>query len=72
MAQERGYVTAATDLPRRGDFAREAAKRHKLEGIVSKRKASRYCSGECRDWIKVKTEAWREANRERWRMFEKG
>ena len=26
--------------------------------------------GECRDWRKVKTLAWREANRERWRLFE--
>jgi hypothetical protein len=24
----------------------------------------------CRDWLKVKTQAWREANRERWRLFE--
>jgi hypothetical protein len=23
----------------------------------------------CRDWRKVKTTAWREANRERWRLF---
>jgi len=28
-------------------------------------------SGECRDWRKVKTAARREANRERWRLFEK-
>ena len=28
-----------------------------------------YRSGECRDWRKVKTQAWREANRERWRLF---
>jgi len=27
--------------------------------------------GECRDWRKVKTVAWREANRERWRLFER-
>jgi len=24
-----------------------------------------------RDWRKVKTTAWREANRERWRLFER-
>jgi len=30
-----------------------------------------YRCGECRDWRKVKTAAWREANRERWRLFER-
>ena len=29
-----------------------------------------YRSGECWDWRKIKTMAWREANRERWRLFE--
>jgi len=29
-----------------------------------------YRSGACRDWRKVKTVAWREANRERCRLFE--
>jgi ATP-dependent DNA ligase len=37
-----------------------------LEGVVSKRRDAPYRSGECRDWRKVKTDAWREANRERW------
>ena len=46
------------------------AERMRLEGIVSKRRTAPYRSGECRDWRKVKTIAWREANRERWRMFE--
>jgi len=41
-----------------------------LEGIVSQRRDAPYRSGECRDWRKVKTVAWREANRERWRLFE--
>ena len=49
----------------------EAAERHGLEGIVSKRRDAPYRSGECRDWVKVKTAAWRAANRERWRLFEK-
>ena len=49
----------------------EAAERMQLEGIVSKRRAAPYRSGECRDWRKVKTVAWREANRERWRLFER-
>src|SRR5262249_56513206 len=42
-----------------------------LEGIGSKRRDAPYRSGECRDWGKVKTMPWREANRERWRLFEK-
>src|SRR5215831_13032782 len=47
-----------------------AAEARGLEGIVSKRRDSPYRSGDCRDWRKVKTAAWREANRERWRLFE--
>jgi bifunctional non-homologous end joining protein LigD len=50
----------------------EAAERHRLEGVVSKRRDAPYRSGECRDWVKVKTLAWSEANRERWRLFERG
>ena len=42
-----------------------AAERMQLEGIVSKRRAAPYRSGESNDWRKVKTVAWREANRER-------
>ena len=42
-----------------------------LEGIVSKRRDAPYRSGECGDWRKIKTTAWREANRERWRLFER-
>ena len=47
------------------------AEQRDLEGIVSKRRDAPYRSGECRDWRKVKTMAWREANRERWRLFER-
>jgi ATP-dependent DNA ligase len=47
-----------------------AAERHGLEGVVSKRRCSLYRSGECRDWHKIKTQAWRDANRERWKLFE--
>jgi len=39
--------------------------------VVSKRRDAPYRSGECRDWVKVKTTAWRKANRERWRLFER-
>ena len=50
----------------------EAAERHGLEGIVSKRVASAYRSGPSRDWVKTKTAAWRTANRDRWRAFQRG
>ena len=50
----------------------KAAEQHGLEGIVSKRLASAYRSGLSRDWVKIKTAGWRDANRERWRLFEKG
>jgi bifunctional non-homologous end joining protein LigD len=48
-----------------------SAERMLLEGIVSKRRNSHYRSGECRDWVKIKTAAWRAANRERWRLFDR-
>jgi len=46
------------------------AEQRDLEGVVSKRRDAPYRSGLCRDWRKVKTAAWREDNRERWRLFE--
>src|SRR5262249_41214933 len=49
----------------------EAAEQHRLKGVVSKRRAAPYQSGPSGDWLKVKTQVWREANRERWRLFEK-
>jgi bifunctional non-homologous end joining protein LigD len=42
-----------------------------LEGIVSKKRDQPYRSGKNVAWIKVKTAAWREANRDRWEMFER-
>ena len=39
-----------------------------LEGIVSKRGDQPYRAGRC-DWVKVKTKAWREANRDRRELF---
>jgi len=45
--------------------------KRKLEGIVSKRIDAPYCSGDRTDWIKVKSQSWREANKGRWRLFEK-
>jgi bifunctional non-homologous end joining protein LigD len=48
-----------------------AAEDLELEGIVSKRLGAPYRSGDCRDWVKVKTAHWRNANQERWRAFHK-
>ena len=42
-----------------------------LEGVVSKKRSSPYRSGPCRDWVKVKSAVWREANRERWSLFQR-
>jgi ATP-dependent DNA ligase len=43
-----------------GEAARDS-RTHAARGIVSKRRNSPYGSGECRDWVKLKTEAWRAA-----------
>jgi bifunctional non-homologous end joining protein LigD len=55
-----------------GQALLRAAEKHCLEGVVSKRRSAPYRSGDCRDGRKIKTVAWRGANRERWRMFERG
>ena len=49
-----------------------ACEKHGLEGIVSKRRDGPYVSGARGGWIKVKTARWRGANRERYKLFEKG
>ena len=51
------------------DMSGEAAVKLGLEGIVSKRREQPYRSGPNSGWVKVKTAAWREANRDRWEMF---
>jgi bifunctional non-homologous end joining protein LigD len=48
----------------------EAAVKLGLEGIVSKKRDQPYVSGRNAGWVKVKTGTWREANRDRWEMFE--
>jgi bifunctional non-homologous end joining protein LigD len=53
-----------------GEALLRVAEKHGLEGVVSKRRDAPYRSGACRGWRKVKTTVWREANRERWRLFE--
>jgi ATP-dependent DNA ligase len=41
-----------------------------FEGIVSKRRSSRYSSGPSRSWVKVKCPGWKRINAKRWRIFE--
>jgi bifunctional non-homologous end joining protein LigD len=48
-----------------------AAERMGLEGVVSKHRDAPYRSGIRCGWTKTKTKAWREANRERWRLLER-
>ena len=45
------------------------AEQRGLEGVVSKLRDAPYRSGECRDWRKVKTRAWRDAN---WAVIREG
>jgi bifunctional non-homologous end joining protein LigD len=42
-----------------------------LEGIVSKKADQPYSSGPNPGWIKVKSRSWREANKDRWELFER-
>lgn len=48
-----------------------AAEEMELEGIVSKRVDQAYRSGKNPQWVKVKTNAWRQANRFRAELFAK-
>jgi bifunctional non-homologous end joining protein LigD len=54
-----------------GQALLRVAEKHGLEGVVSKRRDAPYRSGSCRGWLKIKTDVWREHNKERWRLFEK-
>jgi len=67
-----GCPTLSLSGPFKDGFALlRVAEERGLEGVVSKRRDAPYRSGEYRDWRKVKAQAWREANREQWRLFEK-
>jgi ATP-dependent DNA ligase len=43
-----------------------------LEGIVSKRRNACYRSGTVKNSVKVKSKSWRDANRDRWELFQRG
>jgi len=55
-----------------GETLLAAAEAMGLEGIVSKRLDAPYVSGPGCGWIKVKTDAWRIANRARFKQFSRG
>jgi len=54
-----------------GQALLKAATRLGLEGVVSKKRGCAYRSGLCREWVKVKSAEWRDANRERWKLFDR-
>lgn len=47
-----------------------ACEAHGMEGIVVKRQDEGYHSGRWKGWVKVKTNSWRAANRERHHLFQ--
>ena len=54
-----------------GQALLEAAIGLGLEGVVSKKRDSGYRSGRSHAWVKIKSKVWRDANRERWKQFER-
>ena len=53
-----------------GEALFDHCNRFGFEGIVSKRRSSRYSSEPSRNWVKVKCPGWKRINAERWRIFE--
>ena len=53
-----------------GEVLFEHCNRFAFEGIVSKRRSSRYSSGPSRNWVKTKCPDWKRINSERYRLFE--
>jgi ATP-dependent DNA ligase len=49
----------------------QTCERMGLEGIVSKRANSGYRPGRTKEWVKVKTSAWKVANADRFEMLRK-
>ncbi len=60
-----------SDSFRDGEKLLAAAARLDLEGIVSKKRKAPYVAGRACGWIKVKTQTWREANRERYKLVDR-
>jgi bifunctional non-homologous end joining protein LigD len=60
-------VESSEDLP----ALFQACQRLGFEGIVVKSLDEPYVSGNCRTWLKIKTETWKAANKARWKRFSK-
>ena len=54
-----------------GEVLFEYCNRFAFEGIVSKRRSSRYSSGPSRNWVKTKCPDWKRINADRHKLFEK-
>ena len=61
------HVVAAFNT---GQKLHKAFGKQRLEGVVSKRPDAPDRPGGSRDWMSIKTTAWREANWERWHLSE--
>jgi bifunctional non-homologous end joining protein LigD len=71
LARADRYLLRYSDAFDDGEKLLEAAARLNLEGIVSKKRSAPYVAGPNCGWIKVKTQTWRAANRERYKLFER-
>ena len=53
-----------------GEVLSDHCSKFGFEGVVSKRKSSRYSSGPSRNWGKTKCPGWKRIDAERWRIFD--
>jgi bifunctional non-homologous end joining protein LigD len=70
MYKARDHTLRLSETFDDGDKLLASCERMGLEGIVSKRRDAPYRSGKS-DWVKVKCLTWREANKDRWELFNK-
>ena len=63
------YLTRVETFPD-GNALFDYCNKFGFEGIVSKRRDSRYFSGPSRNWLKVKCPNWKRDNAERHKLFE--
>ena len=71
MAKRQSVDLAVIPAFADGEKLMLACMEHGLEGVVSKRKSAPYASGSRPEWVKVKSPTWRQANRDRWGLFQR-
>jgi bifunctional non-homologous end joining protein LigD len=71
LAGADGDLLRYSDALDDGEKLLDAATRMNLEGVVSKKRSAPYLAGPNCGWVEVKTQTWRQANRERYKRFEK-